>query len=75
MAVGEACGGIRYGDNSNYLNYGDSSTIVLDQGQTFAGIRCGNGIVSNTFKSGFTTESGDYKNYLWIKFSGVYRIA
>lgn len=76
MAVAEACGGIRYGDGPNdYLSYGDSSTILLNQGQTFASIRCGNGIVSSTFKSGFTTESGSHKNYLWIKFSGVYRIA
>lgn len=75
MAVGEACGGLTYGESFNYVSYGDSSTILLDQGQTFAGIRCANGIVSSKFKSGFTTESGSHKNYLWIKFSGVYRIA
>ena len=75
MAVGEACGGLTYGENSNYVSHGDSSTILLDQGQTFAGIRCGNGILSSKFKSGYDAAGVYYENALWIKFSGVYRIA
>ena len=74
MAVSEACGGLTYGENSNYVSQDDSSTILLDQGKTFARIRCGNGIVSSKFKSGYGS-GGEYENYLWIKFSGVYRIA
>lgn len=74
MAVSEACGGLTYGESSNYVSHSDSSTILLRQGQTFADIRSGNGIVSSKFKSGYGAN-GENKNHLWIKFSGVYRIA
>lgn len=75
MAVSEACGGLTYGESFNYVSHGDSSTILLDKGYTFASIRSGNGIVSSRFKSGYDASGAYYENQLWIKFSGVYRIA